>query len=479
MLSSIRRASRQNNIVNRKQYQKATSYTGIFSTRYANFNGTRNLTSTGKDPERPNHAFTKTYDPSLVESGWYEWWQKKGLFEPKTKSSPEIYEFLMLAPPPNITGVLHLGHALTFSIQDAFARWHRMRGDIVNWIPGTDHAGISTQTVVEKQLYNNYKLTRYDLGREKFVEKIWEWKAQSGSQILEQMLQSVISDIELDHIDIEKPTLINVPGYHKKVQFGVLHNIIYTVVDPPSSGPHQLVVSTTRPETLLGDVAIAINPNDQRYKSLHGKRVLHPILNKEIPIVLDAELVDLEFGTGAVKITPAHDVDDYHCGKRHSLPSPCIFDQSGNIINDAEYGNYKGMNRWEARVQIIEDLKDLGYYDGSKDGGPTTISTCSRTGDIIEPMLKPQWYVRCKDVARLAKNLVLEGKLKLQPKSQVKEWFRWLDNIQDWCISRQLWWGHRIPAYNVVFTVDKSETKNGEAKIPNSFTPSCQITNLH
>ncbi|KAF9425727.1 hypothetical protein BGZ94_007283 [Podila epigama] len=409
----------------------------------------------------------------------------------------------MLTPPPNVTGYLHIGHALTASIQDSIIRWRRMKGESVSWIPGMDHAGISTQTVVEKKLMREKKLTRHDLGRPAFIDQIWEWKELHGDKINGQLrrlgasmdwdrefftlddtrskavksafiqlfkdgqvyrdtrlvnwccaLETVISDIEVDYEDIPGRTMLSVPGRLKKyypdrmVEFGVLHDFAYKV---ENGGDQELVVSTTRIETMLGDEAVAIHPDDERYKHLHGKHVIHPISGRRLPIICDSELVDMAFGTGVVKVTPAHDPNDYACGRRHGLPIVNIMDKNGAFNANCGSKAYENMNRFDAREKIIEELKSLGVYRGRNDKHSMRLSKCSRSGDVIEPLVMPQWYIKCEQFAQRALKDAERGALVFHPSSAIKEWNRWLENIQDWCISRQLWWGHRIPAYRPVF----------------------------
>eukprot|EP01100_Stratorugosa_tubuloviscum_P012307 TRINITY_DN57_c1_g1_i6.p1 TRINITY_DN57_c1_g1~~TRINITY_DN57_c1_g1_i6.p1 ORF type:complete len:1271 (-),score=628.85 TRINITY_DN57_c1_g1_i6:58-3870(-) len=439
-----------------------------------------------KDLSQPMAA---SYDPPAVEAAWYEWWLKSGFFAPEINNEARE-QFVIVIPPPNVTGSLHLGHALTNSIQDTLARWHRMNGRRVLWVPGTDHAGIATQAVVEKKLLREAKQTRHDLGREKFVEKVWEWKNAYGDQIINQLkrlgssldwnrevftmdqklskavceafirlynekliyrdtrlvnwcckLKTAISDIEVDHLVLEGKTMLSIPGYgDNKYEFGVLVLFAYKIVD----SNEEIVVATTRIETMLGDTAIAVHPDDTRYKHLHGKFALHPFIDRKIPIIADAELVDMSFGTGAVKITPAHDPNDFKCGKKHKLEFITIFDDDGFINSNG--GPFKGLKRFDARVKVIEELKAKGLYKETKDN-QMTLALCSRSKDIIEPMLKPQWWVNCKGMAAQSVAAVREGELKIIPEQFKDTWYRWLENIHDWCISRQLWWGHRIPAY--------------------------------
>ncbi|KAG1360302.1 hypothetical protein G6F62_000102 [Rhizopus arrhizus] len=460
--------------------------------------------------EKPNKPFLSTYDAKTVEDGWYDWWNKRGFFKASSadfsKQQSKGPPFTMITPPPNVTGSLHIGHALTFSIEDAMVRWRRMNGFDVKWIPGTDHAGIGTQSVVEKMLMKEHGLTRHDMGRAAFVKEIWNWKQKYGDRILHQMrrmgasldwdeefftmdakrtravenafmklykdgliyrdtrlvnwccaLETVISDIEVDYKDIQGKTLIQLPGRSEPVEFGVLHNFSYQVVNPEKDGIKELVVSTTRIETMLGDCAVAIHPNDERYKSLHGKSVYHTILKKEIPIVCDKDLVDMEFGTGVVKITPAHDPNDYACARRHNLPIESIFDKTGKLNENCGISEWVGRDRFEVRYDVIKKLEELGSYKGRNDKHVMRIALCSRSGDIIEPLIQPQWYLNCQDLAKVSKKQVQDGKMKILPEQYTNDWYRWLDNIQDWCISRQLWWGHEIPAYQIKLNVQPNQ----------------------
>jgi len=432
------------------------------------------------------------YSPQYAEAAWYAWWEKSGFFKPEYYQS-EVEQrkiFVIMIPPPNVTGSLHLGHALTAAIQDAIVRWHRMRGEIVLWNPGCDHAGIATQVVVEKKLWREKKQSRHELGREKFVREIWNWKMEKGDRIYHQLrklggsydwdracftmdpklcaavteafvrmhddgviyrsnrlvnwsctLNSAISDIEVDKKELTGRTLLPVPGYSEKVEFGVLVSFAYPVED----SDEEIVVATTRVETMLGDTAVAVHPNDERYRHLHGKCVIHPFLQRKLPIVCD-DFVDMSFGTGAVKITPAHDHNDYDCGKRHGLEMITVIDDSG--VMTSVCGEFSGLKRFSARTALLSALQDKGLYRGSKDN-PMVVPICSRSKDVIEPLLKPQWYVNCKEMARKAIDAVNSGELKIIPDMFVKTWHQWLVDCRDWCISRQLWWGHRIPAYLV------------------------------
>ncbi|KAF9547657.1 hypothetical protein EC957_008014 [Mortierella hygrophila] len=470
---------------------------GTVSARTAFSSYSRSLASTSATRTsipKPKRTIDK-YDPNLA--GFFGSKVTSGsgsTTDSGTGNADSPAQFTMLLPPPNVTGYLHIGHALTASIQDSIVRWRRMRGESVSWVPGMDHAGISTQTVVEKKLMRERKLTRHDLGREAFIKEIWGWKELHGDRITSQFrrlgasmdweesfftldedrtkavkgafirlfedglvyrdtrlvnwccaLETVISDIEVEHEDIEGRTMLNVPGRLKKVEFGVLHDFAYKV---DGDGSQELVVSTTRIETMLGDEAVAIHPEDPRYKHLHGRHVIHPISGKRLPIICDPELVEMEFGTGVVKVTPAHDPNDYACGRRHGLPIVNILDKDGTFNSNCGSKSYEKMNRFDARDKIVEELKELGVYRGKNEKHAMRLARCSRSGDVIEPMVMPQW---CDGMAQQALKDAENGNLVFHPESSIKDWNRWLENIQDWCISRQLWWGHRIPAYKPVF----------------------------
>ncbi|DBA02926.1 TPA: hypothetical protein N0F65_005953 [Lagenidium giganteum] len=417
-----------------------------------------------------------SFEPQAVERGWQAHWQHVLQAHKRERGARD--KFTMILPPPNVTGALHIGHALTITIQDTLARWHRMRGRDVDWIPGLDHAGIATQSVVERKLMKEKAQTKDDLGRDAFVGEVWKWNEQYGGRILDQIdhlgatvdkqqhyftlddtrskavidafvrlydqglvyrrrrmvnwcptLKTAISDIEVDSEQLTQPTLKVLPGHSQPVEFGVMHRIHYKLADSDET----LLVDTTRPETIFGDVAVAIHPDDERYKRYHGKHVLHPFTNERIPIVLDSELVNMELGTGVVKITPAHDPKDYECGLRHSLEEVEVIDAEGKMCGRVPE-SYLGIGRFEARKRIPH---------------ATTLSICSRSGNIIEPLLMPQWFVDTSQMAKRAADNVRSGALAIEPKSHIHTWFFFLDNMQDWCVSRQLWWGHRIPAYRI------------------------------
>lgn len=448
-----------------------------------------------------------SYSPAHVEAAWYEWWQAKGLFEANEKDKEKYSDkgkFVMVIPPPNVTGSLHIGHALTNAVEDTICRYHRMKGKQVLWVPGCDHAGIATQVVVEKQLMKQSGLTRHDLGREKFLEKVWEWKNEKGSRIFEQLkrlgssldwrrtaftldpslqeavteafirmhedgliyretrfvnwcctLKTAISDIEVDKIEVSGKTKRKVPGYPGNgFDFGIIEDFGYGVCEADGSpilgenGEQDvMIISTTRLETMLGDTGVAIHPEDERYKKWHKKFVWHPYRNCTLPIVLDSELVDMNFGTGCVKLTPAHDANDFECGKRHGLEQLHILTDEG-LITEVGGEKFKGMKRYDARVAIRKDLKAQGRHYEIRDN-PMVLSICSRSGDLIEPMLKPQWWVNTENMAAEAVKAVKEKRLEIIPQQFEATWYNWLTESQPWCISRQLWWGHRIPAWMV------------------------------
>eukprot|EP00117_Sycon_ciliatum_P046551 scpid27278/ scgid33326/ Valine--tRNA ligase; Valyl-tRNA synthetase len=442
-----------------------------------------------------SNSMPSSYSPKYVEAAWYSWWEKEGFFKPEYRHSgmaPRRGKFVIPIPPPNVTGSLHLGHALTNAIEDCLVRWHRMRGDETLWNPGCDHAGIATQVVVEKKLKRERNLTRHDIGREEFVKEVWKWKNEKGDRIYNQQkamgcaldwdracftmdlklstavketfvrlhddgtiyrskrlvnwstrLKSAIADIEVDKVELPGRTLLSVPGYEQKIEFGVIVSFAYRIHE----GEGEIVVATTRIETMLGDTAVAVHPKDERYKHLHGKSVWHPFRKTTIPIVTD-DFVEMDFGTGAVKITPAHDPNDYDVGHRHDLPFLTMLTDDGLITDIVE--EFKGMPRFDARTSVLEALKKEGLYRETKDH-PMVVPVCSRSKDIVEPLIKPQWFVKCDEMASNAVNAVKSGELRLVPKMHEKTWFGWLENSRDWCISRQLWWGHRIPAYFVTF----------------------------
>ncbi|CAE7209191.1 Vars1, partial [Symbiodinium sp. KB8] len=435
------------------------------------------------------------YNPKAVESAWSAWWEKRHFFTPDPKASQgacESKRFIMVIPPPNVTGKLHLGHTLTGAIEDALTRWHRMCGNVALYVPGVDHAGIATQSVVERRLLKEEKKTRHDLGREEFLKRVWAWKEMNAGHIKKQLqriassvdwtrerftmddrcaraveeafirfhergliyrdnrlvnwcphLRTALSDLEVDHEDITGKTLVDVPGLKDKVEVGVLCEFKYMVKGTKEA----LTVATTRLETMLGDTAVAVHPEDDRYKAFHGKELEHPFFPDRKMVVIADTMVDREFGTGCVKITPAHDNNDFKAGVRHKLQQINVFTEDGRINENG--GEFKGQHRFEARRTVEEALKKKDLWVGKK-GHSMRLGFCSRSKDIIEPYLKPQWWMNCQDLADRSVKALREGELKILPEFHHQTWYHWLENIQEWCISRQLWWGHRIPAYKVV-----------------------------
>lgn len=444
-----------------------------------------------KDTSLP---FPSAYSPDYVESCWYQWWEKEGFFKPEQHDGlPHAVDrtFSLCIPPPNVTGTLHLGHALTVAVEDALVRWRRMQGYRVLWLPGCDHAGIATQTVVERRLLREEGKRRQDLTREDFLQEVWKWKNEKGEEIYRQLrqmgasldwsracftmdpafsravteafvrlcdsgliyrsealinwscaLESAISDIEVDSKELSGRTKLSVPGYERQVEFGTMVTFAY----PLEGHEGEVAVSTTRPETMLGDVAVAVHPDDPRYKAVHGKQCRHPFSNRLLPIITD-NMVDMQLGSGAVKVTPAHDHTDFLLSQRHSLPRLTVIGEDGKMTPLC--GQWlEGVKRFDARQLVVEALAEKKLFRGKREHA-MTLPICSRSGDIIEPLLKKQWFVRCKEMAAKATQAVEEGELEIIPHSYTKTWKSWLSNISDWCISRQLWWGHQIPAYRV------------------------------
>jgi len=423
------------------------------------------------------HELPKAYEPGAIEMRWADYWIKEKLFSVPTPPEGENRPvFTLLLPPPNVTGRLHMGHMLNQTQMDIIVRWHRMRGFITLWLPGTDHAGIATQMMVEKQLEKEGKKRR-EMGREKFVERVWEWKREYGGAILDQMKRLGASvdwdreyftmDDNLSHavrevfVRLYEEGLIYRGNYivnwcpwhgtaisdlevkHEDVA-GKLWEVRYPVIGVSSSGkPEFITVATTRPETILGDTAIAVNAKDERYTHLHGKKVLVPLMNREIPIITD-ELAQPEFGTGAVKVTPAHDPNDFEAGKRHNLPQINVMDEHAHMNSNA--GAYAGLDRFEARKRVLHDLREQGYLVGEKEHA-LSLGKCERCGTIIEPRLSEQWFIKIKPLADRAREAVESGEITIVPENYSTIYLNWMNNIHDWCVSRQLWWGHRIPAW--------------------------------
>lgn len=453
-------------------------------------------TKTTQTNEASDNALAKSFDPKTIENKWYEFWEGKGFYAVGLDTTKQD-NFCILLPPPNVTGTLHMGHGFNQTIMDALTRYHRMRGDNTLWQPGTDHAGIATQIVVERQL-DAQGVSRHDLGREKFLEKVWEWKEYSGGTITKQMrrlgtspdwsrerftmdagLNKVVTESfvrlynegliyrgkRLVNWDPKLGTAVSDLEVISEEEDGSMWHINYPLAD----GSGHMTVATTRPETMLGDVAVMVHPEDDRYQRLIGKNVKLPLCDREIPIIAD-DYVDREFGTGVVKVTPAHDFNDYAVGQRHGLPMIGILNLEG-FVNEAAPKQYQGLERFAARKQIVADLEAQGYLL-KIDKHKLKVPRGDRTGVVIEPMLTDQWFVAMskpaadgKSITQKALDVVASGEIKFYPENWVNTYNQWLNNIQDWCISRQLWWGHQIPAWysddgKVYVAHDENEAKS-------------------
>ena len=412
----------------------------------------------------------KVYEPGRFEPRWAQWWVESGIYRAEYQAGKPT--FSLVIPPPNVTGVLHMGHMLEHSEIDVTVRWHRMRGETTLWVPGTDHAGIATEMVVARQLREQGIEYRRDLTREQFIERVWQWKAESGGTIKRQMIQIGAScdwsrerftlDAGLSRAVREVFVTLHERGLIYRGEYMVnwcpscntaisdLESIheempgsLWHIKYPVTGTDRYLTVATTRPETMLGDTAIAINPRDERYKDLHGRTVKLPLMDREIPIILD-EMADPEFGTGVVKITPAHDPNDFEAGKRHNLPIIEVIGRDAKI--NANGGAYAGLDRYEARKRIVADLDKLGLLERVEDY-TVNPGKCQRCKSIVEPLVSKQWFVRTKPLAEKAIAAVDTKQIEIVPEVWLKTWNEWMHNIRDWCISRQLWWGHRIPVW--------------------------------
>lgn len=437
----------------------------------------------------------KAFNPSSIESKWYAFWEDQGYYQCGVDDNIQE-NFSILLPPPNVTGTLHMGHGFNQTLMDSLTRYHRMRGVNTLWQPGTDHAGIATQIVVERQLEQN-NISRYDLGREKFIDKVWEWKEESGGKITKQMrrlgtspdwkrerftmdqgLSETVNEVfvklyqdgliyrgkRLVNWDVKLQTAVSDLEVIQEEENGYLWHIAYPLANNPKE---KLIVATTRPETMLGDVAVMVHPDDKRYKKLIGQKVMLPLVNREIPIIAD-DYVDMEFGTGVVKVTPAHDFNDYEVGKRHELEMITIMTLDG-FINEFG-GEFKGLERFEARKQIVAKLKEQELLVKTEDYR-LKIPRGDRTNVVIEPLLTDQWFVAMSkpvggelSISEEALRVVKSGEVKFFPENWVNTYNQWLENIQDWCISRQLWWGHQIPAWygpndEIIVAKNKSEAE--------------------
>jgi valyl-tRNA synthetase len=410
------------------------------------------------------------YDPTEIESKWYDYWEENGYFE--TEVDPDKEPHVLMMPPPNVTGRLHMGHALQSTIQDALTRMRRMQGRESLWMPGKDHAGIATQNVVEKKLREQEHKTRHDLGREAFVERVWDWKDEYGDIISQQMRQLGVS------CDWSRERFTMDEGFTRAVQQifvqlyedGLIYRGDYMVnwdpgnqtalsdeeVDneertghlwhiryPITNGAGHLTIATTRPETMLGDTAVAVHPDDERYEGLVGETVTLPLLGREIPVIAD-DYIDSSFGTGALKVTPAHDENDFEIGRRHDLASVTVINDDGTISEGG--GPYEGLDRFEARERIVQDLDDEGLLEKVEEY-EHKVPVSSRSGAVIEPLISRQWFVEMEPLAEPAIEAVKNDRVQFYPERWENEYFRWMENIRDWCISRQLWWGHRIPVW--------------------------------
>jgi valyl-tRNA synthetase len=435
------------------------------------------------------------YSPQDIEKKWAKIWDEKNYFHADEHDGREPY--CIVIPPPNVTGSLHMGHALNNTLQDVLARWQRMKGKSVLWMPGMDHAGIATQNVVEKLLAKEGK-TKHDLGREKFEERVWAWKAESGGAIkgqlkrlgcsldwqrerftldegLSRAVRKVFVELYKEGLIYQGERIINwCPRCETalsdiETEYKDLNGKLYHIKYPISGTDEFITVATTRPETMLGDTGVAVNPDDERYKNLVGKMVMLPLMNREIPVFADA-YVDASFGTGLVKVTPAHDPNDFDMATRHSLPFINVLDRKGHINENG--GIYEGLDRTAARAKVLEDLDKLGLLEKIEDHAHA-VGHCYRCQTVIEPYLSKQWFVKIKPLAETAVKAVEDGSANFVPKNWEKTYFEWMRNIRDWCISRQLWWGHRVPAFycdecghiNVEMEDPTTCSKCGSAKI--------------
>jgi valyl-tRNA synthetase len=411
----------------------------------------------------------KSYNPHQVEEKWYRYWMEHSYFRADEDSEQEAYSIVI--PPPNVTGYLHIGHALNNTLQDILIRYKRMQGYNVLWMPGTDHAGIATQNVVEKQLFEE-GLGRHTLGREKFIERVWKWKEQSGGKIISQLkklgascdwsrerftmdegLSEAVKEVFIrlyqegliyrSHYIINwcprcQTALSDLEVEHQEF-LGKLYHLKY----PFKEGDRFVVVATTRPETMMGDTAVAVNPEDRRYQAIVGERIILPVVNREIPVIADP-YVDIEFGTGCLKITPAHDLNDFEIGLNHDLPQIKVIDEKGQMNENA--GPYRGMERFECRKRIVEDFERDGVLIKTEDYRHM-VGHCYRCKTVVESNLSLQWFAKTKPLAKEAIEAVRNGRTRIIPEVWEKTYFEWMENIRDWCISRQIWWGHRIPAW--------------------------------
>src|SRR5881396_3465999 len=418
----------------------------------------------------PDELSTR-YEPKAIEQSWYQFWEKGDFFTPEPdRDRPK---FSIVIPPPNVTGRLHIGHALVNTLQDIVVRWKRMSGFNTLWLPGTDHAGIATQMIVDRELQKQ-GISGFDIGREKFVEKVWEWKESYGNQIIDQLkrlgcsadwtrtrftldeglsraVRYVFVKLYEDGLIYRDLAMVNWCPFCRtaisdiEVEYRELNGKIYQIDYPLPDSDRRLTVATTRPETMLGDTALAVHPDDDRYEDVIGREAILPIANRRIPIVADPILVDPEFGTGVVKVTPAHDKNDYEAGKRNNLPELQVIDEAGRMT-EAAGAEFAGRDRFDARLKVLETLRESGLLRDTKDY-TNAVGFHGKCDTIIEPMISRQWFVKIEPLARPAIDVVRDGTIQILPQSWESTYFNWMENIHDWTISRQLWWGHRIPAY--------------------------------
>ncbi|MCQ2363625.1 MAG: valine--tRNA ligase, partial [Acidaminococcaceae bacterium] len=441
----------------------------------------------------------KTYDPQAVEKKWYRFWEEHGYFHAEVEPSKQVFSIVI--PPPNITGQLHMGHALDNTLQDILIRWHRMMGDNTLWMPGYDHAGLATQIKVEEEIKKNEGKTRYDLGREEFLRRVWEWKEKYGDRIINQLKSLGVScDWERKRFTMDEgcsravrevfctlfekgliykgtritnwcvncnTALSDIEVEHKE-DAGHFWHIRYPIIDEPGKF---VEIATTRPETMLGDTAVAVHPEDERYTALVGKRLLLPLVNREIPIIADS-YVDKEFGTGAVKVTPAHDPNDYEMGIRHKLENIVVIGMNGRMTEVCG-PKYAGMDRYECRKALCRDLEEQGYLI-KVDDHTHAVGHCQRCGNVVEPLVSTQWFVKMEPLVKAAVDCVLDGHTQFVPERFTKTYTGWMDNIRDWCISRQIWWGHRIPVWYCDECGEMQASRTDLAKCPK-----CGSTKVH
>ena len=439
----------------------------------------------------------KTYDPSAVEDKLYQFWNDSGFFNAEVDENKK--PFTIVIPPPNVTGQLHMGHAFDETLQDILIRTKRMQGYSALWMPGTDHAGIATQIKVEENLRVNEGKTRYDLGREEFLKRVWDWKHQYGNRIISQLKKLGSScDWRRERFTMDegcskavKEVFVNL--YEKgliykgsriinwcphcatalsdaEVEYETQPGKLWHIKYPIKDSDEYLVVATTRPETFMGDTGVAVNPNDERYKHLVGKTCILPIMNREIPIFAD-DYVDMEFGTGCVKTTPCHDPNDFEMGQRHNLEQILVFNEDATVNENG--GKYQGLDRYECRKAVLRDLEEGGYLVKTEDH-EHNVGTCYRCGTTVEPMTSAQWFVKMAPLAKPAMDVVHDGRVKFVPGRFANTYLRWMENIHDWCISRQLWWGHRIPAY---YCEDCGEMTVAKEDV--TVCPKCGGTHIH